>query len=188
MNSGFLSLAAIVLYGAVALAAMAACGTAAKSGQPSWNRRTWLALALLFVVLIVLRGFNVEETIRAALRESLRAEGAYAERREVQGLVASTVLFVSAAVASWWLFRRTRMLRGRRNFATMAALVAGMAMVFLVLLRLISLHMIDVALYGPFKLNWIADIGSSLVVLTSAVIYIRLVRAPLSRALSARRQ
>lgn len=173
----FFSLAATVLYGAVALAAMAACGTASTSAQPRWNRNVWLALSVLFVVLIVLRGFGIEEAIRDAMRDALRSGGNYAERRSLQGIIASLILVAVAAAGGWWFYRTTRRLRGRRNIATMAALVAGAGMVFLVALRLISLHMIDKALYGSFKLNWIGDIGTSAVVLASAVYYVKLVRA-----------
>ena len=170
------SLAATALYAGVALAAMAACGTAATSAQPNWNRNAWLALSVLFFVLILLRGLGIEEWLRDAIRETMRGDGSYSERRTVQGLIASGALVVAAALAFWWLRRATRSLRGRRNLATVAGLAAGGAMVFLVLLRMISLHMIDRALYGPLKLNWIGDIGSSLIVLGAAIFYVRLVR------------
>jgi hypothetical protein len=48
-------------------------------------------------------------------------------------------------------------------------------MVMLLGLRIVSLHQIDVLLYGPAKLNWVIDIGASLTVLTAAGFYIRLV-------------
>lgn len=171
------SLAATVLYAGVALSAMAAFGTATTSGQPGWNRNVWLGLAILFVVLIVLRGFALEDVVRDALRDELRSDGSYAQRRAAQGIIASVVLCVVGAAGFWWLYRISKLLRGRRNFATMGALLAGALMLFLVVLRTISLHMIDRALYGPFKLNWIVDIGTSLVVLGAAIYYIRLVRA-----------
>ena len=173
----YFSLAATALYALVALAAMAACGTAASGGQPLWNRNAWVTLALLFVVLIVLRGFGIEEMIRDSMRQTLRGDGLYEGRREVQGIVASVVLVAVAFAGGWWFYKATRELRGRRNVATMAALGAGGVMVFLVALRMISLHAIDKALYGAFKLNWIGDIGTSLIVLGAAVYYVRLVRA-----------
>lgn len=173
----YLGLAAIVLYGAVALACMAAGGTAAKLGQTSWNRNVWLALAGLFLVLIMLRGFGIEEAVRGALRSELRSDGGYEERRQMQGLIVAAVLVLAASAGGWWFYRATRKLRGRRNVATMAALLAGAAMVFLVGLRMVSLHMIDKALFGAFKLNWIIDIGASLIVLAAAIYFVRLVRA-----------
>ena len=173
----FLSLAALALYAGVALAAMAACGTAASSGQPPWNRNVWLVLAAVFVVLIASRGFGIEERIHDSLREAARDQGSYEGRRSVQGIVVALVLTAAGAAGFWWLYRASRALRGRRNVATLVALVAGAAMVCLVVLRTISLHMIDKVLYGPFKVNWIGDIGISLIVLSAAVYYIRLVRA-----------
>ena len=173
----YLGLAAIVLYGLVALACMIAGGTAAKLGQTSWNRNVWLTLSALFVVLIMLRGFGIEEAIRGAMRAELRSDGGYAERRQLQGMIVAGILAVAFAAGGWWFYRATRKLRGRRNFATMTALIAGAAMVFLVALRMISLHMIDKALFGAFKLNWIIDIGASAIVLAAALYFTRLVRA-----------
>lgn len=173
----YLSLAAAALYVVVALAAMAAAGTASTSGQPRWNRNAWAALALLFLVLVVLRGFGIEELARDWLRETMRGDGSYDGRRQIQGIIASAVLVAVVAVGFWWTYKVTRTLRGRRNGATVAALAAGAGMLFLVILRMISLHMIDRALYGALKLNWVGDIGTSLIVFGAAVYYVRLVRA-----------
>lgn len=175
-NVSLFSLLAVAFYVVVALAAMTAAGTASKAAQPRWNRNVWLALAALFVVLVVWRGFGLEELVKDALRTELRNDGTYADRRRLQGIIASVVLALVFAAGSWWLYRATRSLSGRRNIATFAGLLAGAAMLFLVALRLISLHMIDRALYGPFKLNWIVDIGASAAVLAAAVYYVRLVR------------
>ena len=124
----YLSLAAAALYVVVALAAMAAAGTASSSGQPRWNRNAWAALALLFLVLVVLRGFGIEEMVRDWLRETMRGEGSYEGRRQVQSIIASVVLVAVAAAGFWWAHKVTRTLRGRRNVATIAALAAGAAM------------------------------------------------------------
>lgn len=171
----YLGLAAIILYGGVALASMFACGTAAKLGQATWNRNAWLVLAALFVVLIALRGVGAEDLIRDAIRSELRSEGNYEARRFVQGVVVSIVLVVVSATGFYWGYRLSRRSKGRRNQATLVALASGAAMVFLLVLRVISLHMIDSLLYGPLKLNWIIDIGASLLVLAAAIHYVRLV-------------
>lgn len=171
-----LSLTAAVLYVGVALACMAACGVAASRRQPIWNRKVWLALALLFLLLFVLRGFALEEAIRTALRNELRTDGLYDGRRSVQGIIAAALILLFGAAGSFLFLRAVRSVRGRRNTATMAALAAGGAMIFLVLLRIVSLHMIDRALYA-FKFNWVIDIGTTMVVLGGAIYYIRLVTA-----------
>ena len=156
---------------------MAACGTSTTSGQPRWNRRVWLGLAILFLILILLRGLGIEEWLRDAMRDALRSGGNYAERRSTQGVIASIVLVAVGAAGFWWLYRTTQKLRGRRNLATVVALASGSAMAFLLSLRLISLHMIDRLLYGPIKLNWVMDAGTTAIVLASAIYYVKLVRA-----------
>lgn len=50
-----------------------------------------------------------------------------------------------------------------------------MAMMMLLGLRIVSLHQIDQLLYGPKKLNWLVDIGASLLAMGAAVVYIRVV-------------
>ena len=173
----YLGLAAIVLYAGVALSCMLACGTAAKLGQANWNRNAWLTLAALFVALIALRGMGAEDLVRDALRSELRSDGGYEAGRFGQGVLVSILLLAVSAAALFWGYRLSRRSRGRRNQATLAALAAGAVMVLLVVLRVISLHMIDSLLFGPLKLNWIADIGASLVVLGAAFYYVKLVRA-----------
>ncbi len=75
------------------------------------------------------------------------------------------------------LQRWARNIRGRRNVARLAGVLASAAMVCLMALRIASLHMTDALLYGPAKLNWVIDIGVSLVVLIAAIYYVQLVRA-----------
>jgi len=75
------------------------------------------------------------------------------------------------------LLRWARNLRGRRNVARLAGVLAAAAMVFLIALRLASLHMVDALLYGSAKLNWVIDIGASFVVLVAATYYALVVRA-----------
>ena len=176
-NMPYLSLAAAALYALVALAAMVACGTAAKNGQPGWNRNVWFALAMMFVALVVWRGLGIEDALREWMRGQLRAEGSYSGRYLVQGIIVSIVAAMALFGGLWAARRSAGLLRGRRNIATVAALAAGAAMAVLIALRLISLHLIDGALYGPLKLNWFGDIGSSLAVLIAAIYYVRLVRA-----------
>jgi len=77
------------------------------------------------------------------------------------------------------LYRWGLGLRGRRNVARLAAVLAACAMLFLMALRAISLHPIDALLYGPLKLNWIVDLGASFLVLGSAIHYTRIVRRTL---------
>ena len=49
-------------------------------------------------------------------------------------------------------------------------------MIGVMVLRTISFSALDKLLYGPFKLNWVGDIGAALLVLGAAVFYLRLAR------------
>lgn len=172
-----LSLMAAGLYVLVALATFGAAAIARSNRQQAWHLRGWVILGLLFCLLVILRLYNVEEMLRAAMREYLHAGHAYEARRDFQRPVVAALILLISGIAGWWAYRFGRTLHGRRNIATAVALAAGFAMLLLIALRLISLHFIDVFLYGPAKLNWFGDIGLSLLVGAAALYYIKVVRA-----------
>jgi len=172
-----LAVAASGFYLLVLLACTAAAIVAGQNRQQPSHTRWWLLLAVFFAVLIVLRMLAVEELVRDHIRDTLRASGSYRERRSIQGPIVVSILFIAAGAGSVLLYRWGRSLRGRRNVMVFAAILASLAMSFLIVLRLTSLHAIDALLYGALKLNWVVDLGSSLVVLLAALGYIRLVRA-----------
>jgi hypothetical protein len=132
-------------------------------------------LALFFGVLIALRLVDAEEWLRAILRDYLRISGHYGDRRSLQSPLAVVILTIAGVGAMFAVQRWARNLRGRRNMARLAGVLAAAAMVCLMALRIASLHMIDALLYGPLKLNWVIDIGGSLVVLVAAIYYVQLV-------------
>ena len=166
---------AVGLYLLVALAGVVALLTAMRYRQAGWHIRMWLFAAALFVALAALRGLGIEDFWQGELRSMLRAEGTYQDRREFQRPLAAIVVAFAGIVAFLWAYRGFRNVRGRRNVAVMVAGASAFAMIALVALRLISLHPVDALLYGPLKLNWIIDMGSSLVVLGAAGYYTRLV-------------
>ena len=172
-----LSLAASALYGIVLLACLIAAGTARIYRQMPSHTRTWVVLAMLFALLIALRLIGAEEWLRDTMRASLRAGGEYSKRRAFQAPLVATMLAIGGVGAMALLFGFARNLRGRRNVAVLVSLLAAFAMLFLIAVRLASLHAMDTLLYGALKLNWLIDLGSSLVVLGAAITYIRLVRA-----------
>jgi len=174
-----LSLSAAALYAGVVIVCLLAMAAARPGAAPRWNRFAWAALAFLFAVLVLLRVFGIEEGARDVLREAMRAGGRYEDRREIQN-IAAAIAFGGVAIAVTALayrHRRAMWLRGRRNRAVSIALLASAALLFLMVLRLISFHAIDALLYGPIKLNWFVDIGASLTVAAAAVYYVHRMRS-----------
>jgi hypothetical protein len=171
-----LSLIASSIYGLVLLSCIVAAVTAKDLRQPPSHMRTWLILAAFFLALAILRVLAVEEWLRDSLRAWLRESGSYRDRRSFQAPLAAALVCILAAAGGWYLYRLMRGLRGRRNVIQAICLMAVLAMLFLISLRLISFHAIDVLLYGPLKLNWVVDLGASLVVLGGAIQYVRVVR------------
>jgi hypothetical protein len=176
LGHSILNLAASGIYGCVVMMCLAAALTAHRSRQMPRHVWTWLLLALFFAALVALRLFEVEEAVRDSLRAAMRAEGSYDQRRDIQRPIVAAIIVLACASTLGLLYRTTRIVRGRRNVARVAALVAALAMLVLMTLRMISLHAIDALLYGPVKLNWVIDLGASLAVLGAAAYYTRLVR------------
>lgn len=171
-----LSLAAASVYALVLLTCIWATVTSSRTRQPAAHWRGWLFLAVLFGVLMVLRLVAAEEWVRATVRASLRASGEYGERRSVQAPLVAAILMMFGLGALGLFYRATRNLQGRRNVARLVASTAGSVMIALLVVRIASLHILDQMLYGPLKLNWVLDIGASLVVILAAIQYVRIVR------------
>lgn len=172
-----LSLAAAGFYVVVAMAASAAAFTARVWRQPSWHWLSWLLVAFFFALLAASRLLDLEESARTILREMLRSDAAYETRRDFQRPLAAAAIVAAAAAGFWWVHRLATRLSRRRDLALMCAHAACLAMALLIALRLVSLHAIDRVLYGPIKLNWIADTGITCLVMAAAVYYLRIVRS-----------
>ena len=179
---------AVGLYLLVALAAAAGMLGAVRYRQAGWHIQVWLVVGAFFIILAVLRGLGVEDMWQNDLRAMMRADGAYQDRRDFQRPLAAGVIMLAGFAAFLWAYRGFRNVRGRRNVAVMVAMASASVMLALVALRLISLHPVDALLYGPIKLNWIIDIGSSLTVLGAAVYYLRLISQRPSRPAGAGRR
>ncbi|MFN3863718.1 MAG: hypothetical protein ACK4RT_05480 [Erythrobacter sp.] len=175
-GQSILNLSASGLYGCVLLACLAAAITARGSRQLPGHIWTWVLLALFFTALIPLRLLEIEEAVRDALRAAMRAEGSYRERRDIQGPIVAAIILLAGCGSLALLYHTMHNVRGRRNVARVVALVAALSMLLLMVLRMISLHAVDALLYGPVKLNWVVDLGTSLTVLVAAVYYVRLLR------------
>ncbi len=162
------SLAACLLYVFVALSAWQAARTARESNADFRSARLWKVLAALFLLLLLSRLFMLEELVRDMLRDWLRAGRGYETRHQWQVPLAACALMAFALSASW-VFRAAR---GRTTYRGAPWVLAGklaiLAMIALVALRLISFHAIDALLYGGPHLNWVIDIGASMLAGTAA--------------------
>lgn len=172
-----LSIVAVLLYAAVAFCAILAASRAQVRRQVAWHTWAWYIIAALFLALALARLLNVEEWLRGDLRSLLYSEHAYERRRMLQRPLFALLFIVAATVVAGLFYHLVRGQSGRRNTAAVVALGCTGGMLFLLLLRLVSLHSVDAVLYGPLKLNWVADIGLSLTVIASALSYRKVVGA-----------
>ncbi|TNE33766.1 MAG: hypothetical protein EP350_03385 [Alphaproteobacteria bacterium] len=158
-----LSFAACVVYCAVALLCWRALGAARHAGRRNGQAPLWSFLVVLFVLLAVSRLLMLEDYAREVLRGMLEARGAYAGRREWQAMLSAIAIIVLAAAAAW-IWRGSRHLNGAPEAVYLfLGKIAALAILGLVALRLISFHAIDGLLYAGPHLNWVIDIGASLV-------------------------
>jgi hypothetical protein len=171
-----LSLIAAGFYAVIVIACLISSSVAVRFGQPARHWQTWAMIALMFLCLAVIRVTGFEELLRGALRDALRADAVYADRRAIQGPLAAAVMVGGGLLAGFMLWRQSRTVKGRRNLALLVAKGSALVLGLLIVLRIISLHQVDSLLYGPPKLNWVIDLGASALVLASAAIYAILVR------------
>jgi len=139
----------------------------------------WLVIGAMFVMLAFSRLTGFEEALRESLRFELRVTHQYEERRSLQRPIAAFAVALVGVLGLVLAYRTAQRLKGPANLAAITAVASAIAMVGLVCLRLISLSPVDKLLYGPLKLNWIADIGLSTIVLVAAALHVRLGRREL---------
>lgn len=171
-----LSLVAAGLYLLVAGAAVTAVWRALVLRQVAWHRWGWAMIAAMFIGFALMRVFAIEEILRSDLRMALYFDDVYETRRSLQGPLFAIIFIIAAAMAASLVYFVASGVKGRRNGAALVAIGCTGGMFFLAALRLVSLHSVDALLYGPMKLNWIADLGLSLCVLASALRYRMVVR------------
>lgn len=171
-----LSLLAAALYLVVAGAAAAAAVEAARHRQIAWHLIAWGVIAGLFIWLALVRIYGLEDLLRGDLRMMLYAERTYEERRTLQKPLFALVFVIAAAMVGGLTYFLAKRVKGRRNVAVLLAIGCSGGLIFLAALRLVSLHSVDALLYGPFKINWFADLGMTIVVFACAVRYCLVVR------------
>lgn len=171
-----LSLVAVGLYMAVAGGTLMAWSRAFQQRQAAWHSQAWVAISLMFLVFGLMRVLGVEDMLQSDLRSTFEIEQRYEERRALQGPLVALIFIVAAALGAGLFYYIAKGVKGRRNIITVVAVGCTGGMIVLALLRLISLHSVDALLYGPLKINWIADLGLTLAVLGCAVRYRTVVR------------
>ena len=184
-SSVLLGLVAALFYAVTAiLAARAAMIARSSADAAQWHQRVWLVAVVLFVVCALSRLFGLEEGLRLMLRGELREERIYDVRREYQAAIASAIIIVAglATFAGAARVIASGVLRaGGRTRIALAAGCACAAMALLIVIRIVSLHMLDVLIYRGPRLNWIVDIGSTVIVGTLAWLYVSRARHPKRR-------
>ncbi|MEM7665222.1 MAG: hypothetical protein AAF250_05150 [Pseudomonadota bacterium] len=174
-SSSTLSLIAAGAYLLVTAICLAAMLTAKSRNQHQSHWKGWLVIALFFAVLVVLRLLNLEEIWRYEMRDWARSHGAYGDRQGLQIPLTIGIILLAGLGAIVWILRKFRGTRGRRNIALVAAQLGAMALLVLMALRMISFSTLDKLLYGPLKLNWVGDLGSTALVAGCALYYIYVV-------------
>ena len=171
------TLLSLVMFGVylvvAALAAIAAL-RARHYRQPRRFVAVWAGLAALFVILALWRIGGMEDVLREAMRSWLRGHEMYAQRRTYQWPAAAAAFAIAVFGAGVLLAKFRGAGARRRERATIIALACGWGMIALVAVRVISFSQVDRFLYGPLKLNWIADAGFSAGVALLALYYLKL--------------
>jgi hypothetical protein len=128
-----------------------------------------------FLLLLAMRLAGTEELARSSLRRLLHVEGAYAGRRRVQGLVVVGALVAGASLIGFLALRAQPAVArsAGRARAMRLARVGVAALAALITVRMISLHAIDRLLYRGPHLNWVIDVGATLLVTAAALAYTR---------------
>lgn len=168
-------LIACVLYGITAFSACCARCEASASRQQRWHVNTWALIAIFFFLLMISRFTGIEDMVRSLLREILQRTDMVASRRSLQGPIIAIAIVMFSSATMYFSFWVSQHLRGRLDHSIALAIGACWAMVALIGMRIASFHALDVLLTGPLKLNWFADVGSSLLVLLATFVYRRAV-------------
>ena len=171
-----LSLLAAALYLVVAATAAAAAVEALRHRQITWHLIIWAIIAAFFIGLAFARIYGFEEMLRGELRMMLYEGQTYEERRSLQKPLFAIVFIIALSAIGGLAYFLARGVHGRRNIAAMIAIGCTGGLMFLAALRMVSLHSVDALLYGPLKINWLADMGMTIAVLACGIRYCLIVR------------
>ncbi|MGW8281612.1 hypothetical protein ACWGK7_19250 (plasmid) [Sphingomonas aurantiaca] len=174
------SLMGTMLAVVTAVACVAAARRMLAVLPPSSVRRAdvrfWHAVAGVLIALALWRGLGGEAAVQAWARDAAHAGAWYDERRFSQAIIVSLGLIFGTAV----VFALLRLLGGRRGTVIVAAL-ATVGLVWLTMMRLVSLHLVDRFLYtgiGPIRMNWVLEVSFLLATAAAAVHTVRTTQPP----------
>lgn len=164
-----LDLLATVVY-LFPLAACAALSIRCVRAEQNWNA-AWISGTFLFAFLAATRLFGLHEAWRKSLKGWGKASGLYASRRFLQVELLTVGVACAFFLIAGLIWRNWPLLRGKRGARVVAIGAVGMfGHIGLLILRIVSLHSIDVLLYGPFKAGWVLSVGCSILVVYAASI------------------
>lgn len=129
----------------------------------------WWAIAAILAILALYRLLGLQQSWLAAVRSVAQESGWYADRRLPQ--VWATCLLLLSAILP--LAAGVSLLRQRLSSSALGAGASTYALLGLYVLRDISLHAVDSALYagiGPVRVNWILEAGLLLTISGSAFV------------------
>ena len=135
--------------------------------------RHWLAVALLFAGLAMWRLTGGEQWVQSLARGMAKAGGAYTDRRAWQAPIVAGAILCGAALL--FHFGKAR----NRPPAIYWSRLASLALLGFSLLRVLSFHPVDVAIYaglGPFHVNHLIELVLVGTVGASAVAFRRSLR------------
>lgn len=171
-----LGVLAILGYCCVSGFALVAWYSAVRCKRPANEARRWMGVGAFFICVGVVRFLGVEEDLRTTIRSYLVYNKEYFSRWEFQAPAAAMafVAIFAGLAALFFLHPARRPPVARRSRVMLAQWLADLAVALmsaLMVLRMISLHSIDVLLYRGLHLNWVADLGSTALALYGAYRY-----------------
>lgn len=131
----------------------------------------WLIGTVFFAVMAILRLLDIPETVRKDLKHWGQTSGIYATRREMQAellICATLVVMLLAGLMLWRLWPVLRERHQRQARLSGLALIGMVGHAGLLGLRIVSLHAVDVMLYGTYKAGWVFEVVCSLLVMYAA--------------------
>jgi hypothetical protein len=119
------------------------------------SRRHWRFITTFIIALIPWRLFQMEEVVRETLRAVLVTEELYSTRAYLQAPAAAGLIALGAIAVGAYVARA----KSRPWQLSLSGLAIG-AMLSLMVIRLVSLHMLDRLIYasiGPFRLHYFVE-------------------------------